>query len=125
MTRSLDFYNRLGFELKNKWEPGGTIEWCWLELDKVALMLQEYRQAPQNIRHGVGVSICFMCKDALLVYHHALKQNLPAEEPFVGNNAWVVSLADPDGYRLIFESATEVPEETVYSDWVKGQSNKS
>jgi hypothetical protein len=28
---------------------------------------------------------------------------------------WVTSLTDPDGYRLDFESRTDVPEETVYS----------
>jgi hypothetical protein len=32
---------------------------------------------------------------------------------------WVVGFADPDGYRLDFESPTDVPEETKYSEWVK------
>jgi lactoylglutathione lyase len=30
---------------------------------------------------------------------------------------WVVPLRDPDGYSLFFESATDVPEETKYSQW--------
>ena len=34
---------------------------------------------------------------------------------FVGNNMWVAILTDPDGYKLDFESPTDVPEETVYS----------
>jgi hypothetical protein len=38
----------------------------------------------------------------------------------VGNNLWVVQLKDPDGYNIFFESPTDVPEETRYSDWVKG-----
>ena len=29
---------------------------------------------------------------------------------------WVTSLTDPDGYRIDFESATDVPVETVYSE---------
>jgi hypothetical protein len=29
---------------------------------------------------------------------------------------WVTSLRDPDGYRLEFESPTDVPEETRYSE---------
>jgi len=29
---------------------------------------------------------------------------------------WVTSLTDPDGYRIDFESPTDVPEETVYSE---------
>jgi hypothetical protein len=46
---------------------------------------------------------------------HGLKPN----EPFVGNNMWVVTIKDPDGYNLDFESPTDVPEETKYSDWNK------
>jgi hypothetical protein len=29
---------------------------------------------------------------------------------------WVTSLSDPDGYRLDFESTTDVPEETEFSE---------
>jgi hypothetical protein len=29
---------------------------------------------------------------------------------------WVTTLRDPDGYRIDFESPTDVPEETVFSD---------
>ena len=44
MEKSLQFYiNGLGFELKMKWEPRGSIEWCWLQFDLASLMLQEYR----------------------------------------------------------------------------------
>jgi lactoylglutathione lyase len=31
----------------------------------------------------------------------------------------VVAFNDPDGFRLDFESPTDVEEETMYSDWVK------
>jgi lactoylglutathione lyase len=57
-----------------------------------------------------------MCADAIAVYHAAKAQGLDASRPFVGNNLWVASLVDPDGYRLAFESPTDVPEDTVYSD---------
>ena len=30
---------------------------------------------------------------------------------------WVVGLTDPDGYRIYFESPTDVPEETFLSEW--------
>lgn len=33
----------------------------------------------------------------------------------MGNGLWVTSVQDPDGYRLDFESPTDVAEETVYS----------
>lgn len=118
---SLRFYvDGLGFVLTNRWSPEGRIRWCWLELDKVAIMLQEYwrdgRQAgaPEGPL-GQAVSICLFCEDTLAVYRDLTSRGIPATRPFVGNGLWVTSVTDPDGYRLDFESPTEVPEETVYS----------
>src|SRR5215831_10654747 len=122
MDASLQFYvDALGFTVTNQWTPHGKIEWCWLKRDSVSLMLQE----PRNKRkfdepnNGNGVSICFQCKDALTLYDEFVKHKIKINEPFVGNNMWVVCVTDPDGYRLDFESPTDVPEETMYSDWVK------
>lgn len=122
MTNSLNFYIKgLGFELKNKWEPGGNIEWCWLQLDNASIMLQEYRRPPAE-KLGEGVSVYFICEDALKIYSQVISRGFSAREPFVGNNMWVVSLKDPDGYNVFFESPTGVPEETMYSEWIN--SNK-
>ncbi len=116
MERSLAFYIKgLGFELKMDWQPHGRIEWCWLEREGVALMLQEYhKERLPKEKLGQGVSICFICEDALDLYEEFLQKGLSPSEPFVGNKMWVVSLSDPDGYKLDFESKTEVPEETKY-----------
>ena len=120
MDKSLEFYvNGLGFELKNKWEPKGIIEWCWLQLDNTSIMLQEYRNNILNENPGKGVCIYFICEDALTIYQQITFRGLVISEPFVGNNMWVVGVKDPDGYNLFFESPTDVPEETKYSDWVK------
>ncbi len=114
MDVSLKFYaDGLGFEIKRKWTPEGKIRWCWLQLGGAALMLQEFRKAPEGKR-GEGVSICFQCKDALAIYHSAIARGIEARRPFVGNNMWVTGMTDPDGYKLDFESPTDVPEETVY-----------
>lgn len=122
MARSLAFYiDGIGFAITNKWEPQGSIEWCWLQLDQVAFMLQEYRNPPPVNNRGEGVSICFMCADALALYQQFTTRGLTPSEPFVGNNSWVVELRDPDGYALLFESPTDVPEETTYSQWVHSQ----
>src|ERR1044072_4057386 len=76
MEKSLHFYVAgLGFEMTRKWTPDGDgkIRWCWLELGNAALMLQEFRKeghdswVPES-KVGVGVSICFQCKDALALY---------------------------------------------------------
>ena len=70
---------------------------------------------------GEGVEIFFICQDSLKIYDQIKERGLSASEPFVGNNMWVVGLRDPDGYKISFESPTDVTEETTYSDWVKGQ----
>ncbi|HLX93534.1 MAG TPA: VOC family protein [Puia sp.] len=122
MEISLKFYvEKLGFKLMNQWTPRGKIEWCWLQRDGVSLMLQEPRKKEQfdGVEKGKGISICFQCKDALALYHEFSAQGIEMKEPFVGNNMWVVCLNDQDGYRLDFESPTDVPEETMYTDWVK------
>ena len=118
---SLRFYvDGLGFVLTKRWSPEGRIRWCWLELSKVAVMLQEYRQggrqggAPEGPL-GQGVSICLCCEDTLAVYRDLTSRGVAATRPFVGNGLWVTSVTDPDGYRLDFESPTDLPEETVYS----------
>ena len=36
--------------------------------------------------------------------------------PFVGNQLWVTTLVDPGGYQIDFESPTDAPEETIYSE---------
>jgi len=121
IDRSLDFYiNGLGFEITIDWRPNGKLEWCWLERERVVLMLQEYRKEflPKE-KLGQGVSICFMCNDSLALYKEFLQKGLSLQEPFVGNNLWVVQLFDPDGYNICFESPTDAPEETKYSEWIK------
>ena len=128
MESSLQFYvEKLGFALINKWTPHGKIEWCWLKRDGVSLMLQELRNKEQfkETEKGKGVSICFQCKDALALYHEFRNHDIKIAEPFVGNKMWVVAFTDPDGYRLDFESPTDVPEETMYSDFVKTMNQTS
>ena len=119
---SVRFYvDGLGFTMTLNWSPEGRIRWCWLKLGDAGVMLQEYWKdgrpggAPAGPL-GQGVSICFMCDDAIAIYHDALSRGLTPSRPFVGNNLWVTSLTDPDGYRLDFESPTDVPEDTVYSE---------
>jgi hypothetical protein len=70
---------------------------------------------------GLGVTVCFMCSDALAVRREALARGCaPTRNPFVGNRLWVVSYVDPDGYRLDFESPTDVEEDTEFDPAVHG-----
>ena len=122
MENSLRFYvDGLGFAMKKSWipdraedYPDGRIRWCWLQLGDAAIMLQEF--LPQHRPDGtlgLGSSICFMCEDALALYREFKAKGLRARKrPFVGNGLWVVSVNDPDGYRIDFESPTDAPEES-------------
>jgi hypothetical protein len=42
-------------------------------------------------------------------------RGIQAAKPFVGNAMWVTFVTDPNGYKLDFQSPTDVPEETEYS----------
>jgi lactoylglutathione lyase len=125
MERSLRFYmDGLGFTMKHNWIVDDKVRWCWLCLGDASLMLPEFSKEGHDSwvpdgKVGVGVSLCFTCEDALLIYHESLSRGLEASEPEVGNHLWVTSLSDPDGFRLFFESPTDVPEDTKLSE-VKG-----
>jgi len=122
IERSVRFYvDGLGFEMTEKWVPEGRLRWCWLQLGGAALMLQKFLEEKRlklvrdAIALGVGVSIGFICEDALAFYREISSRGINAERPFVGNGMWVTSMSDPDGYKIFFESYTDVPEETVYT----------
>jgi lactoylglutathione lyase len=119
MEASLRFYvEGIGFTRTKQWIVDNKIRWCWLQLEGAAIMLQEY--LPNRIpaaRLGEGVSVCFQCRDALAIYRGFRSRNLTPKTPFVGNSMWVVQICDPDGYKLDFESPTDAPEESVYSEF--------
>ncbi|HEX5152721.1 MAG TPA: VOC family protein [Parafilimonas sp.] len=117
---SIQYYvNGLGFAIANRWIDEGKTRWCWLQREGAALMLQElqeemYRADMPSEKKGAGISIYFICKDALALYKEFVSKGVTVSKPFVGNGMWVTSLKDPDGYDLHFESATDVQEDTMY-----------
>ena len=119
MDASLNFYvNGLGFQMTENWIDREKIKWCWLTIDSTAIMLQEYEEK-NNMRKekvGEGVEIFFICEDALAIHKQIISSGIQASEPFVGNKMWVVQVKDPDGYKISFESFTDVAEETKYSE---------
>ena len=122
MERSLRYYvDGLGFTMTNKWVVNGEIRWCWLQLGGAALMLQNcakkmLNEMPPGGKLGQGVSIWFQCEDAISIYRDVKSRGIEASEPQVRNGLWDTMLSDPDGYRLHFESPTDVPEETKLSE---------
>ena len=65
---------------------------------------------------GQGVSLVFICDDAVAIYRNIASRGLDASEPCVGNAMWNFSLHGPDGYRIVFESPTDTPEDTKLSE---------
>ncbi|PYP83539.1 MAG: bleomycin resistance protein [Candidatus Angelobacter sp. Gp1-AA117] len=124
MQASLRFYqDGLGFTMKYQWIDEGKLRWCWLELGDAALMLQEFRKGSGELymsgaegKLGTGVSICFMCEDAIAIFREVTARGIEARRPFVGNRLWVTGVVDPDGYKLFFESPTDAPEESVWNE---------
>ena len=122
MERSVRFYiDGLGFAMKHQWVPEGKLRWCCLTRGGASIMLQEFVKEghgghrPEGVL-GQGVSLCFQCEDAVALYHEFRSCGIAAAEPFVGNSMWVTVLSDPDGYKLDFESLTDVPEETKLTE---------
>ena len=113
------YVDGLGFKKTIEWTPDGRLRWCWLQNGGAALMLQEFwddghHPHPPTGTLGLGVSVCFICENALAFYREVTARGIEASRPFVGNGMWVTSLTDPDGYRIEFESQTDAPEETEY-----------
>ncbi len=122
MERSIRFYiDGLGFAMKHQWMPEGKLRWCWLTRGGASIMLQEFvkeghgGQRPEG-GLGQGVNLSFQCEDAVALYREFRSRSLDVREPFVGNSMWVTGLSDPDGYKLDFESVTDVPEDTKLSE---------
>ena len=118
---SLRFYvDGLGFVRTKQWVPEGRVRWCWLQLGEAALMLQStlarWAQGGRP-RGALGP------RRHYLLHVRRRADHLPRPHlPRSLRDAslcwqWPVGyLGDgPDGYRLDFESPTDVPEDTVYS----------
>ena len=114
IERSVQWYTRgVGFTMKDQWIDDGKLRWCWLSLGGAALMLQEI---PAKAGQADGMTLYFICRDAVSLYRELRMRGIKATEPQVGNHMWVTELTDPDGYRLAFESPTDTAEETKLSE---------
>src|SRR6478735_9894393 len=82
MEASIHYYvNGLGFAVTNRWIDQGKTRWCWLQRDNAALMLQEFRKERHHAdvaseKRGIGISIYFICKDALSLYKEFVSKGI-------------------------------------------------
>jgi hypothetical protein len=121
IEESVRYYVDLDFVMTRKWIDQGKLRWCWLQIGNAALMLQEFRKEGHNPwvpagKVGEGVSIYFQCSDALAVYRAATRRGVKATRPTVGNGQWETFVSDPDGYKVVFVSPTDLPEDTEFSE---------
>ena len=122
IEESVRYYtDGLGFKMTKHWTDEGKLRWCWLERGGAALMLQEFWKDGHHANSpsgklGEGVSIYFICEDAIGFYREVRARGIEASNPNVGNRMWVTMLIDPNGYKIFFESPTDAPEETEYSE---------
>jgi lactoylglutathione lyase len=56
------------------------------------------------------------CEDVLAICREVTFRGIEASKPFVGNAMCVTAMSDPDGYRIEFESPTDLPEEKVLAE---------
>ena len=110
ILESRKFYCKgLGFNVTQKWDPDGQLNWCWLQHGDAGLMLQQASEEdPPAGTRGKGVTFYFICDDADIVYRQITDRGIKATRPtvaFYGMNQ--TFMTDPDGYKLCFENSTD------------------
>lgn len=107
IARSVEFYvGKLGFQVTMNWEPDGQLQWCRLERDSSALMLQQAcEEDGSSVGRGRGVLFYFNSQDANAEHARLVAAGLSVQPPkvaFYGMNQ--LYLTDPDGYELCFQN---------------------
>jgi len=130
MPASIAFYcDVLGFEVVStnrgggrsdadgsriRWDPA-TIDWAWLRLNDVDLMLntayEKGERPPVRDRHRVfGHGVCFYigCPDVDAAHDHLRAHGVDVKPPKVAHYGMKqLYVRDPDGYNLCFQWTTE------------------
>ena len=111
LERSVAFYRDiLGYH-----EIGGADgQTCRLQRDDADVVLRHETSSPQ--RRGQGVSIFHICHDVIAYYREVTSRGGSMTEPQVGNGLWETEIRDPDGWKLAYESPTDMDEETRLSE---------
>jgi len=103
VTRSIEFYRRLGFDVGNTHAPEGVTEpvWAWIHSGGAHLMLA---QAGEPVDPRAQAALFYLyCKDVETFRRDLLDAGLeagPVERPFCAPRGQF-RVTDPDGYALI------------------------
>jgi len=107
IDRSITFYrDSLGFELIGRATSEHGIFWCRLARDGACVMLQQI-DGDRKLVPSPDVHY-FVCDDADLIYEELTERGLELEPPSVAYYGMKqVSVPEPDGRHIVFESRTE------------------
>lgn len=108
IRKSLAFYERLGFNVNDTWEPEGKLTWCSMSFDGAELMLQQ--QADETTlateeRVHEEIELYFICVNVDSLFQTYTEQGIQVSKP---KRAFYpmkqMFLEDPDGRTLCFET---------------------
>ena len=108
VVRTIEFYGRLGFTLRNKLEVEGQIVWAWLESGRAYLMVNR-SQGP--IAPGVRDVLLYLYSSNLVAYRDQLAADGikvgPIEyPPYMPEGEF--GIEDPDGYCVLVGQTEDV-----------------
>ena len=107
IEKSIRFYEEIGFKISETWKLQERIQWCRVEFQGAALMLQQTTdlESQHPIGQDNGIQLYFITDDVDVVYHQMRARGIDVSAPkieFYGMKQ--IFLTDPDGRTLCFES---------------------
>ena len=108
VERSIDFYRRLGFEMRNMLESDGRVVWTSLDSGKAYLMLN---RSQGTMTPGVRDVLLYLYSSDLVAYRDQLAADGikvgPIEyPPYMEKGEF--GIEDPDGYCILVGQTDEV-----------------
>lgn len=109
MARSIEFYRRLGFEVRNQLESEGQLVWAWLDSGRAYLMIN---RSEGPMMPGVRDVLLYLYASDLVAYRDqsaadGIKVGPIEYPPYMPKGEF--GIEDPDGYCVLVGQADEVP----------------
>jgi catechol 2,3-dioxygenase-like lactoylglutathione lyase family enzyme len=113
MNTSLKFYcDVLGFRIHESAGPKDALDWVWLKLDDIDLMLNTAYETPFRPEHPDlarvashdDTALYLGCPDVDAAYHELLSKGITLSPPTIAPYGMKqLYVHDPDGFNLCFQ----------------------